>query len=265
MYKRFTRYIKYDFMKNNFYSQINKITVSLVIVVIVIMAGVLEGCQEEVTFDITPTDLPFLSFSDNVLKNGELLEEDFNILTVAFQRINLINKDGLYYMVETSAEQINVSKDVFDYLKEMVNISNKRILKYGYNSSIPRLKSGTENGPDVSNNCVAQTVFNIANCMGISLSYSSVNSWIGSNYGYNGVSSNKISEVMDHFFSYSSVTIYSGYIPPAGKQVFVVFNFGNGLGHASRYLSCSAGNVLCSDGVYSLDQVAFSYLINGSN
>jgi hypothetical protein len=263
--KRFTGYIKYDFMKNNLYSQFNKIVVSLAIGVIVIMAGVLEGCQEEKAFDTTPTNLPFLSFSDNIHKNGELLEEDFNVLAVAFQRINLINKDGLYYMVETSAEQINVSKDLFDYLKDMANISNKRILNYGYNSSIPRLKSGTENGYGVSNDCVAQTVFSIANSMGISLSYSSINSWIVANYGTNGVPSSNISEVMNHFFSYSSVSIHDGYVPPSGKQVFVVFNFGNGSGHASRYLGCSGGNVLCSDGFYPISQVSSSYLINGSN
>jgi hypothetical protein len=231
--------------------------------VIIIIAGVMVGCQKE---DVYNTDLPFLSFNNNILKTGELHEEDLNVLALAFQRINLIQEDGLYYMVETSAKQINVSKEVFTYLKDMEKRSNKRVLEYVNKfSSIPRLKNGNESGGGTSNDCVAQTVVNIAQSMGTSLSLSTVKSWIEQKYGTNGVPSSKISEVVSHYFTNSSVTISNGYTPPSGKQVFVVFNFGGGKGHASKYLSCSDGYVLCSDGFYSLSQVAYSYLISKVN
>jgi hypothetical protein len=245
------------------FKNILKYSSIVAIMFVALITSVLVGCQEEDVNNITPTDLPFLSFNTN-FKTDELSKEDMNVLTLAFQRINLIKKDGLYYMVQTSANQINVSEELFTYLKDMLKRSNNRILEYGNNSSsIPRLKDGGENGGYTSNDCVAQTVVNITQAMGISLSLSSVNSWIEQKYGTNGVPSGNILEVLNHYFTYSSVTISNNYTPPSGQQVFVVFNFGNGTGHASRYYSCSNGYVLCNDGYYSLSQVASAYSISG--
>jgi hypothetical protein len=170
-------------------------------------------------------------------------------------------------MLETSANQINVSEEVFIYLNDMVKISNKRILEHGRKSSlIPRLKNGNENGNETSNDCVAQAIVGIAQSMGVALNSSTVNGWIEQRYGTNGVPSGNISEVVSHYFSSSSVSISNGYTPPSGKQVFVVFNFGDGTGHASRYLSCSNdGIVLCVDCAYPLSQVSSAYLISGVN
>jgi hypothetical protein len=72
----------------------------------------------------------------------------------------------------------------------------------------------------------------------------------------------QITEVINHYFTYSSVNISNGYTPPSGQQVFVVFNFGNGSGHAARYLGCSNGDVLCNDGYHPLSQVSSAYSIS---
>ncbi len=37
----------------------------------------------------------------------------------------------------------------------------------------------------------------------------------------------------------------------------------NGTGHASKYLGCSDGIVLCYDGFYPLSQLSSAYLISG--
>ena len=236
-------------------------------VIVVFLFFSINGCQNEAVYSLEFTDLPFLSFSTNINSNTvEVPEEDLGVVLSAFQRINLEKKDGLYYMLETSANQINVSKEVFSYLKDMVTISNKRILEYGLKSPlIPRLKSGHENGGDPSNDCVAEAVVAIAQSMGSSLNFSDVKSWIEQNFGTNGVPSGSITNVVNHYFSSSNVSISNGYVPPAGKQVFVVFNFGNGIGHASKYLGCSDGIVLCNDGFYPLSQLSSAYLISDVN
>ncbi|MDR0604491.1 MAG: hypothetical protein LBG80_09345 [Bacteroidales bacterium] len=212
----------------------------------------------------------YLSFSSKIdSKTVGLPEEDVKVLVLAFQRIKLIKKDGLYQMLETSANQINVSEEVFTCLDDMLKISNKRILEYGRISSlIPRLKDGVnENGNEnrTSNDCVAQTIVNIAQFMGMSLDFYVVKGWIVQQHGANGVPSGSIQAVINHYFSSSPVTISNGYTPPSGKQVFVVFNYGNGTGHAARYLSCSNDYVLCNDGFYLLGQVSSAYLISSVN
>ena len=154
----------------------------------------------------------------------------------------------MYYLGETSANRINVSEDILTYFKDMAEISNKRILEYGNNSSsIPRLKNGNESGSTSSATCVAETVVNVASSMGITLNFNTVKNWIEQNYGVNGVPSSKIDEVLSHYFTYSSVSIYNGYTPPSGKPVFVVFNFGDGTGHSARFINCSNNTVFCHE------------------
>lgn len=91
----------------------------LSVIIVITLSGILTGCQNDADSLITETDLPFLSFSSNNsnINICELSERDLDVLTSAFQRINLVNKDGLYYMVETSADQINVTGAVFSILK----------------------------------------------------------------------------------------------------------------------------------------------------
>ena len=85
-------------------------------VIVVFLFFSINGCQNEAVYSLEFTDLPFLSFSTNINSNTvEVPEEDLGVVLSAFQRINLEKKDGLYYMLETSANQINVSKEVFSY------------------------------------------------------------------------------------------------------------------------------------------------------
>lgn len=137
-------------------------------------------------------------------------------------------------------------------------------MKYANNSSsFPRLKNGNENGDGTSNDCVTIAIIEIAAKMGKTLEYNDVNNWIIGKYGTGGVPSGNISEVIEKYFESVPTTIQSGFIPPSNQQVFVVFNFGDGTGHATRYLSCFGDNVLCTDGVFPLNQVSKAFTISG--
>lgn len=242
----------------------SKFKISTLVVILVALAGTFfYSCQNEEIQETIPVDLPYLSFSGNAeTEISNLSESDLKVLGLAFERLKLVEEDGLFRMVTKSATQINISEELFDYFEGIVERSNERILNSNL-SLVPRIKTKSEGGGS-PNNCVAKAVVEIAGQMGHSMSLSQVERWIEERYGSNGVPSGKMQDVMSHYFETESVSISNGYSVPAGQQVLVVFRGGENEGHAVRFLYCSGDIVLGSDGrTYPLNQVAQAYLIKG--
>lgn len=243
-----------------------KFKVSTLTVVLAVLLGAFShSCQEESNEEEASADLPYLSFSeDSGTSISNLSENDLNSLISGFQRIDLKMEGGLYCMETKSAAQINISEKLFSYFESMVEMNNRRIIEEGSDFSLaPRTRDGGESSGS-SNDCVAQTIVNIAGKMNSSMDFSQVKRWIVDKYGTNGVPSSKMSEVINHYFIKESVTIRNGYAPSSGQQVFVVMRGDRNDGHAARYLSCTNGYVLCDDkSLCQLSQVTLAYLIKG--
>lgn len=238
---------------------------TIIVVFIAILGGFLYSCQEESSEDTASANLPYLSFNNYPgTAISDLSENDLNALISAFKRIDLKKENGLYRIDTKSATQINISDNLFLYFEDLIEKNNNRILKEGSNFALaPRTRNGGENG-NSSNDCVSVAIVKIAKSMHYSMSLSEVKKWVESKYGTNGVPSSKISEVLNHYFVYESVSIREGFTPPSGRQVFVVMKGRGNEGHAARYMGCNNGLVLCHDGtVGELSQVTHAYMIKG--
>lgn len=134
--------------KNSFFRKASMISA---LVVIVIAAGILAGCQKEEIVN----DMPYLEISSDI---SNLTESDIKILGLAKERIEkyVNSENGIFELTVNSAKQINVSEELFEYFKNTIKQANLLVQKEGYVISgsrlikkdrlIPRLKSGNENG-----------------------------------------------------------------------------------------------------------------------
>src|SRR5690554_4368591 len=98
------------------------------------------GCQME-EFNDMNEEMPYLFLtSDKPFENSN----DLKTIFMAFERTNLVYNNGLYKLKQSSAKEINISDELFEFLVGSVNHTNKLILSTPPRISSPRLKSGEE-------------------------------------------------------------------------------------------------------------------------
>jgi hypothetical protein len=102
---------------------------------------IFQGCQED---DITTDNgLPYLSV-DSKIDLPNLSEQDMYTLQQALGRIEIYRNGGFYKIKQTSGAQINISEELFDFLKNSVAHTNEIFKRDALKLPVPRLKSGQE-------------------------------------------------------------------------------------------------------------------------
>lgn len=150
----------------------------------------------------------------------------------ALQRLNISKKNGLYQIKQTSGAQVNISEDLFEYIKKGFEYTNKIICPKSFDNQIPRLKSGSQEGDEDPlpennpNDCVAHGLANMGN-----VSYDSAYAYIDSSYNGDGVPGSAMDSVVKNFYPNST----ENYLPPTGGSMdnaMLIFRDVNGEGHA---------------------------------
>jgi len=124
----------------------------------VVFGNFLTGCQTDevvVAFD----NYEYLELSNDAdLSNlSSLSIENEKKFSMAFNRITIINEKGLYRLKQSSGKQINISEELFDYFKAVIETTNKFNAQRFYKR--PRLKDPSEIANNfMTNNCVASAI-----------------------------------------------------------------------------------------------------------
>jgi len=94
-------------------------------VVMVSTFSLLQSCSntELENIENESNDLPYLSLESGV-NFSKLSEKDFVIIGNAFERVQ-ISREGLLYRIEQkSGKQVNISSEIFEFIKKSVSTTN---------------------------------------------------------------------------------------------------------------------------------------------
>ena len=187
------------FVINNF--KLNKMKIVLAqLFCLFIFVIMFVRCQQDDDLYVID-DRPYLEFPETI-NFYRLTDDDLEIIGEAFSRLSIIeNADGLLEIRQKRAEDVNISNEMFDYFKVLIDERNERFLSdldAFFNSVLTRQESGGNSKTD----CVAQAIV-----YATGLSYDKVNSWITDTYGNNGVPANSFYTVMNHFCQGGAVSV----------------------------------------------------------
>lgn len=121
---------------------------------------------------------------------SKMTETDFKTIIKAMERLDVSRKDGLYVVKETSGNQVNISNQLFDFVKQSFSRTNKLLKGRKLKNIIARINSGN---PE---DCVAHAIAGL----NAGVSYAQADAYITSLYGSNGVPPNALISVVQHFF-----------------------------------------------------------------
>lgn len=172
------------------------------------------GCEKDNIFENQYPE--FLVLDSYEL--SEMSEKDMNTIGQALQRLDIYKKDGLYHIKQTSGAQVNISDDLFNFIKRLFDNTNDiklRSSKLSY--SIPRLKSGVpEGGDSTSSDCMAHAISYAGGG-----SYGAVGVWLIAQYGGLGVPLSEFYNACHHFLP-NGDTVSIGAIPDGemNKEIY---------------------------------------------
>nr|WP_302829464.1 hypothetical protein [uncultured Bacteroides sp.] len=207
------------------------------------------GCQQdEEVPNASVESLSFLSITSNAdLLN--LSKIDWRAIKEAAKRINIEVRDGLFYIKQKSAEQINVSDELFSLFVDGVDKTNQDIKKSKIKLVKPQTRWDGEFTDEWSeSDCVAQTITGTLMAMGAVID-GSVSAWVESQYGNDGVPFNEVVSVFDHYFDGHEVPIPvdGTHIGNSGAEsIIAILRSGDG-GHAVNLLSIQDGIIVYMD------------------
>ena len=169
---------------------------------------------------------------------SEISKKDMSILNGALGRLDVYKKNGFYHVKQTSGAQVNISEDLFNFIKSLYDNTNdikSQSCKLSY--SVPRLKSEDPEGTDSSSSdCMARAISYAGGG-----TYGSVGSYLISQYG-SGVPLSDFNEVCHHFFP-SGETVSISDIPDGGmNDEIIIFMTGDSTAHAVNGIWYSEGS-----------------------
>lgn len=91
------------------------------------------GCQQD-SLNNGPT---FLSFSATKQSLDKLSKEELNNFILALERIQIVSENGFYEIVQQNGQEINISENLFSYIKQIVENSNRLVNAKSKNSTTP--------------------------------------------------------------------------------------------------------------------------------
>ena len=171
---------------------------AIIMAMIISCSLVFHGCEKEDTLDYSQSEFLELSTYGDL---SEISEQDFAKISQAIGRMDIRLKSSLYHIEQTSGAQINISEELFDFIKSGFNHTNETIESYNSGSldfSVPRLKSSnnesSSDGSTTSSDCMAYAISKLSG-----KSYSSVKSYLESTYGSDGVPLSCFKNACTHF------------------------------------------------------------------
>jgi hypothetical protein len=130
-------------------------------------------------------------------------KKDLKKLNKALERVDIYKKNGLYHIKQASGAQVNISEQLYKYLKAGVANTNKYINPKALNYSPPHLISmseGSEGGEQYRTDCAAVAVAHAGN---VSLRDAEK---YESNHYPKGVPSDSMSQFIHHFYKHAYKT-----------------------------------------------------------
>ena len=170
-------------------------------------------------------------------------------MSKALQRLNINKKNGQYRIKQTSGAQVNISEDLFEFIKKGYEHTNKLIGPKSIDNQIPRLKSGNpeddEPEGDYDKDCVAHAIANYGDG---NVSYDSSFAYIDTNYNSNGVPGSEMDSVVGHFLpnaTNNNVPIYSDSL---NNSILVIPNsWGEGHAVNANYYDANTSTIYYYD------------------
>lgn len=162
--------------------------------IIVAVTIIVFGCQYEADDLDMHLDKEYLSLPEGADLDN-LTDSEIKIVMKAFSRMRITESQyGICSMVE-SAEEANVSEDIFEIYVRMINKINDEISN-GVIHSRNTMLSSTEgsSSSQTPSDCVARSI-----SAATGQKYDGVNSWIVEKCGSGGVSPSEFYEVASHF------------------------------------------------------------------
>jgi hypothetical protein len=230
-----------------------KILRKLIFIVVMIIGVIFVSCTKESVIDKDVEELPYLSLNNNNT-NEKFSDKDLKIFESAFKRMEITKENGIYTTKWTSGKQINISEDLFKLIKDGIGFSNLYYSGLSKKYKAPRFKQTSSEQVGASTDCVQQAIWIVSELFSCNISYSSINSWVVSQYGNQGLTSlGQFNTACSHYFIGSSSSISNGYGAPLnGEQIIVIIPSGSdGSGaqifHACVLVSYANGAILYRD------------------
>jgi len=207
----------------------------------------LTSCEQEDMFDNITSEYLELS----TYEVAEMSEQDFQKIFQAIGRMKLsIEKGNTYDIKNKSETQINISRQLFGFIKEGFDHTNKlnRLEVNPPRFSFLRLKQttaeGDQDGGGPPTDCMAHA---IAHLSGVPLTQ--VKSWLENNYGNDGVPIDSFADACSQFVPNGTYGV-GGHGLKNGSQnnTVIVIHTANGA-HAvnAQYVDKNSGYVLYKD------------------
>ena len=177
----------------------------------------------------------------------DLTSTELEILGAAYKRLDIIKKEGLFFIKQSSGNEINISEYMFKIFKENIQGMNDEFLSSDLNLSTPRTRSNEEGGNDGSNNdCVAYTICALMQSFGEPTPVSDISSNLSSVYGSGGVPASKLSEALNMYVYAEPIPIPPYYSWTVANQVVAAIDQGS-FYHMVTILGTNGGTVFYRD------------------
>lgn len=229
---------------------LSQIIIRFISVLFLGICFILVSCQEDDEELKLETDSEYSFLSVDLLKSFvNMSKEEISDLGKAYCRLDIIEKDDLFYIRQKSGVEINISEELFQYFKDLVKEMNDKFVNQKIELALPRTRTNDEGNDGGRNDCVAHTVVAVLSSFGKSTSVSDVSSWIENQYGDNGVPFNQMSTVLNHYFVASSVPIpveYTHSFADSANQLIGVLEYEN-MAHAVTIIAINGSTVFYRD------------------
>ena len=151
------------------------------------------GCEKENLF-VSPYD-DYLDLA--TYEMSRMSAKDMETVSKAIRRLDIKNENNLFQIKQTSGAHVNISEDLFNYIKDGFEVTNRIVNHQPFNEMTLRVKSGNPEGgtqPQDSTRCVAYAL------SGLGINLNRAISYIDS-LGYsNGVPADSMYAVFRNFF-----------------------------------------------------------------
>ena len=205
------------------------------------------GCEREsIIKPSTQSEFLELSTYDDY---SRLSPEDMDKFMEATGRVHVSLNNGSYQIKETLGAEVNISQQLFEYIKRAYDRTNNLFLSRNSNSSklsTLRLKTSSfeDSGSGPKTDCMAHAISHIS---GTTTTYSAANTYYVATYGTDGVPSDKFHEACTHFVSGTTGTT-SLLTQGANTNAILVLSVAGG-GHAvnAEFYSTTYGTLTYRD------------------
>lgn len=190
----------------------------------------------------TTEELPYLDFTTEF--NGIINSpSDSNalILTEAINRVKYLQNDGWWNIDAVSAQDVNMSESLFEYIQGIAERNNSRLAEILQQSMAPRIRKPEIADSPYRNDCVAQCMGYLSGFLGYAnVTTAAVNAYVTATFGA-GIPHDKLLPTMQYFYGRNNVSMISSgalnQVDLSQAGVMMTHLTGADSGHAVVYIS----------------------------